>query len=120
MSLQDTALRDNLEGQTLRIFLKKMLDRFDQLPSADKKRAVQGIIRKVIVREDRRTLELHVNLSPSQKDRKIIIHGEPPGDLSLGAHIAEYKSSGFTGDGGPQRSRTAGLYNAIVALYQLS
>jgi hypothetical protein len=68
LAANERQLTANLQGQTLRVFLKKMFERLDSLPAGEKKRVVQAIVHKVIVHNKDR-IEIQVFVDPGSQER---------------------------------------------------
>ena len=96
-------LKTTLEGQTLKVFLRKTMTRFDDLPARDQKRAIQSFLVKAVVLDDG-TMQLHIIPDPGNPRAKEIILTEREGERTgtstpRAVHNAEVESSGFVGVG---------------------
>ena len=107
----------NIEGASLRLFLQRSMANFEKLPNLEKKRLVQAVVKKVIIKrgENGDNLILHVCLDPSRPHQREIVR-IPVGQHQDGAYSVEYKSSGFDVDGGRHRIRTCDLCRVKAAL----
>ena len=121
LEYQEAKLETAMEGTTLKIFLQKLMTRFDKLPPLEQKRAIQAAVPKVQIEEKPNSgyqLHLFVSLDPNRPPQKETLF--LPTIRASGGGSAGYKSWGCGASGGPDAYRTRDLHNAIVALSQLS
>jgi len=85
----------------IRLFIQRSMANFEKLPNLEKKRLVQAVVKKVIIKrgENGDNLILHVCLDPSRPHQREIVR-IPVGQHQDGAYSVEYKSSGFDVNGG--------------------
>ena len=98
LEAKGSQLRGNIEGQTLQVFLKKIMRRFDQLPAAERKRAIRSFVYKIVLTGDRKVV-LHINLDPGNPGPGNVLQGDLGGSGKTGkigprVAVAAYRGCG--------------------------